>query len=38
LKQTISLVVNILERETIVDVDFTRLVLPDAAETAVGEL
>ena len=34
----VTLLVEIFDRETLVDVDFTRLVDPNAVDTAVGEL
>jgi len=37
LRQTVTLVVKIFERETVVDVAFMRLVSQDVAEAIVGE-
>ena len=33
----VTLAMDIFDRETLVDVDFTRLVDPDALDTAVGD-
>jgi transcription antitermination factor NusG len=33
----VTLVMDIFDRETLVDVDFARLVDPDAVDTAVGD-
>jgi ribosomal protein L24 len=35
-KQTVTLIVNIVERATLVEVDFMRLLPPDATEAGVG--
>jgi transcription antitermination factor NusG len=35
---TVTLVVQIFDRETLVDVDFTRLLEPDTLDPAMGDL